>query len=260
MPLFMDRHDVPGASAHDVANAHVSDLEKAGEFGVEFFSYWFDHNDGAVFCFARAPERDAMKAVHEASHGLVPAEIIEVQEGEVVKFLGRVHDPRDASEITSPFRTIAFTDIVGSTELLDTLGQAEYMVLLTEHDLAIRKSLISWKGREVKHTGDGFMISFDDAGRALGWSAAVRDMFDTKENLTIRLGLAAGEPVDHDDDIFGAAVTLASRICGAAEPGTVKVSDVVRDIGTEAGFEFDSGTEESLKGFADPVKTYVLLN
>ena len=260
MPLFMDRHEVPGASAQDVADAHVSDLEKAGEFDVEFFSYWFDHNNGAVFCFAKAPKRDAMTAVHEASHGLVPAEIIEVEETDVVKFLGRVHDPRDASELTSPFRTIVFTDIVGSTELLDSLGQAEYMVLLTEHDLTIRKSLISWKGREVKHTGDGFMISFEDVSRALGWAIDVRDTFASHADLDIRIGLAAGEPVDHDEDIFGAAVTLASRICGVARPGTVKVSDIVHDLGADAGFTFESGAEESLKGFADPVKTYVLVN
>ncbi len=111
-----------------------------------------------------------MIQAHEASHGLVPAEIIEVSESDVVRFLGRVQDPVDASQVTSAFRTICFTDMVGSTELLDRLGQSEYMVLLTEHDLIIRKSLIRWKGREVKHTGDGFMVVFEDVDKALGWS------------------------------------------------------------------------------------------
>ena len=52
--------------------------------------------------------------------------------------------------------------MVGSTELLERLGQAAYMKLLAEHDLIIREALIKWKGREVKHTGDGFMVVFED--------------------------------------------------------------------------------------------------
>ena len=259
MPLYMDRHNVPGATAEDAANAHVADLEAAGRFGVDFFSYWFDSTEGLVFCFARAPEEDSMRQVHAASHGLVPAEIIEVSESDVVRFLGKVHDPVDASEVTGAFRTICFTDMVGSTELLDRLGQSEYMVLLTEHDLIIRKALIRWKGREVKHTGDGFMVVFEDVDKALGWSLDVRESFEQRSDLDVRLGMAAGEPVDHDDDIFGAAVTMANRICSSAGPEQIYVSDVVRDLGVEKGFSFDGGKTEVLKGFSKPATIYELL-
>jgi class 3 adenylate cyclase len=148
-----------------------------------------------------------MTQAHQASHGDVPGEIIEVSESDVVRFLGKVHDPVDASEVTSAFRTICFTDLVGSIELLDRLGQSEYMVLLTEHDLIIRRALINSKGREVKHTGDGFMVVFQDVDKALGWSLDVRESFAQHSDLDVRLGMAAGEPVDRDDDIFGAAVT-----------------------------------------------------
>ncbi len=259
MPLYMDRHEVPGATAQDVAEAHMSDLEEASKFDVEFFSYWFDANDGAVFCFAKAPSEDSMVSVHEASHGLVPARIIEVNESDVVSFLGRVHDPVDASEITSPFRTIAFTDIVGSTELLDRKGQAEFMVLLTEHDLMVRKALMSWEGQEVKHTGDGFMVSFGDVGKALGWALELRSAFDAHEDLSIRLGMDAGEPVDQYDDIFGAVVTMASRICASTGPGKVRVSDVVHELGVERAFTFSEGEPETLKGFSEPTTLYELL-
>jgi class 3 adenylate cyclase len=255
----MDRHDTPDATAQDVADNHVADLKVAGQFGVDFFSYWFDPREGSVFCLARAPGEDAMSQAHRASHGFVPAEIIEVSESDVVRFLGKVHDPVDASEVTSAFRTICFTDLVGSTELLDRLGQSEYMVLLTEHDLIIRKSLIRWKGREVKHTGDGFMVVFEDVDKALGWSLDVRDSFGQRSDLDVRLGMAAGEPVDHDDDIFGAAVTMANRICSSAGPEQIHVSDVVHDLGVEKGFSFDDGKTELLKGFSEPVTIYELL-
>jgi class 3 adenylate cyclase len=259
MPLYMDRHNAPGATAEDAAQAHLADLAVGPEFGVEFFSYWFDSAEGVGFCFARASGEGAMTQVHEASHGLIPAEIIEVTEDQVVGFLGKVHDPVDASEMTSPFRTIGFTDLVGSTELLDRLGQSEYMVLLTEHDLIIRKSLFKWSGREVKHTGDGFMVAFDDVDKALGWSLDVRLAFEQRSDLDVRLGMAAGDPVDHDNDIFGAAVTMASRICSVAGPEQIFVSSVVRDLGIEQGFRFDRGRTEMLKGFSEPANIYELL-
>jgi class 3 adenylate cyclase len=260
MPLYMDRHDVPNVTAEDTAKNHAADLEIAGQFGVDFFSYWHDSQQGVVICFARAPGEEAMAQAHRASHGDVPAEIIEVSEADVVRFLGRVHDPVNASEVTSAFRTICFTDLVGSTELLDRLGQSEYMVLLTEHDLIIRKSLIRWNGREVKHTGDGFMVVFDDVAKALGWSLDVRESFQQRSDLDVRLGMAAGEPVDHNDDIFGSAVTMASRICSSAGPEQIFVSDVVQDLGSRDGFIFDGGRSKVMKGFAEPVTTYELLD
>lgn len=266
MPLFMDRHEVPGASAQDVAEAHVSDLAVAGKHGVEFFSYWFDPNDGQVFCFARAPSSTAMEEVHGESHGLVPAEIIEVAESDVVRFLGRVSDPADASEITSPFRTIVFTDVEDSTVMLEQLGETEFMLLLTEHDLIVRRALVKWPGREVKHTGDGFLLSFAEVENALNWALQVRDDFAQRPSaegqpaLRVRIGMAAGEPVDHDDDIFGAAVNRANRICTVADPGHVLVADIVRDLGTENGFMFGEAKSVTLKGFTEMATVYELLD
>ena len=71
--------------------------------------------------------------------------------------------------------------------------------------------------------------------------------------------MAAGEPVDHDDDIFGAAVTIANRICSSAGPEQIYVSEVVRDLGVEGGFRFDGGQRKVLKGFSEPATIYELL-
>jgi class 3 adenylate cyclase len=259
MPLFMDRHDVPGATAEETARNHAADLEVAGRFGVEFFSYWHDPTRGLVFCLASAPGKEAMIEAHRTAHGLIPTEIIEVSESDVVRFLGKVQDPVDASEISTPFRTVCFTDLVGSTELLDRLGQSEYMKLLSEHDLLIRNTLIRWNGREVKHTGDGFLVVFEDVEQALSWSLDVRDSFAQRSDLDIRLGIAAGEPVEHESDIFGAAVTMAARICSWAGPEQIYTSDLVHKLGLDAGFSFDGGRTVVLKGFATPAKIYELL-
>jgi len=255
MPLYMDRHDVPGVTAEEVAQAHLTDIRFESRYAVHFLAYWFDIEHGHVFCLARAVGPDDLAAVHRDGHGLVPNEIISVSEDDVFRFLGKVNDPVEHTEGDRAFRTILFTDLKGSTSLLREVGQSAFMALLGEHDLIIRRSLTAWRGREVKHTGDGFMASFDDVANALRCALAIQDGFEARMSdpatpaLLVRIGMAAGEPVDHNDDLFGTTVNIASRICGACEPGHILTSDTVQELGAETGFAFDAGHDVELKGF-----------
>ena len=61
MPLFMDRHDVPGVTAEQVAQAHLSDLAMEAKHGVRFLAYWFDADTSEVFCLAKAAAGEAMR-------------------------------------------------------------------------------------------------------------------------------------------------------------------------------------------------------
>jgi hypothetical protein len=265
MPLYMDRHDVPGATAEDVAAAHARDLEVSAKHGVQFLSYWFDAERGETFCFAKAPDGADLEATHLESHGMIPHEIIAVSEDNVLRFLGGINDPADHTQTESPFRIILFTDLEGSTSLLQEVGEAEFMVLLTEHDLIIRRALVTARGREVKHTGDGIMASFDDVAHALECAVAIQDGFDARTEaggtppLRVRIGMAAGQPVQHNNDIFGEAVNLASRICDAAEAGRILASDIVHDLGVDEGFSFNEAAQHALKGFSEPTRVFELI-
>ena len=257
----MDRHDLEDLSAADVAEAHARDLELQDQHGVTFLSYWHDEETNSAFCLARAPTAEEMETVHRESHGLIPNEIIPVSENVILQFLGKVHDPVDESEVTSAFRTILFTDIVGSTALAAEVGPAEFVRLIGEHDLIIRRALVASRGREIKHTGDGIMASFDDVSSALECALAIREGFRERNEtastpLTVRIGLAAGEPVDRDGDLFGPTVNLASRLCAAADPDGVLVSDVVHERGSSNGFAFAQAVRLELKGFAAPVRAF----
>jgi len=264
MPLFMDRHDLPGVTDEEVAAAHLADIAVQGRFDVRFLAYWYDEDRDQVFCLANAPSRESVKSVHEASHGLVPSEIISVSENDVLRFLGRMTEAGPETRRVNPFRVILFTDLEGSTSILETVGQSAFMVLLTEHDLIIRRALVAAAGREVKHTGDGIMASFDDVPRALDCAMAIQAGFMQRAAvspapvLRVRIGLAAGEPVDHNDDLFGSTVTLASRICAAADAGQILTTEVVRDMGAESGFDFDGGRELALKGFSGSTRAFEL--
>jgi class 3 adenylate cyclase len=260
----MDRHDIPGITPEEVAQAHLIDLSIAPKHGVEFLTYWFDAQAGAAFCLARAESPADMAAVHAEGHGLVPNVIIPVVEDNVLRFLGRIEDPGGAPAANA-FRTILFTDLEGSTALLNDVGQAAFMLLLTEHDLIVRRALVASHGREVKHTGDGFMAAFDEVDRALGCAIAIQDGFDERNATTdgrplrVRIGLAAGEPVDRGDDLFGATVNLASRICAAADADQILVSADVQAFGVTSGYRFRDAGSRMLKGFAEPTPLYELL-
>ena len=72
----------------------------------------------------------------------------------------------------------------------------------------------------------------------------------------VRIGLNAGEPVAEDEDLFGAAVQLAARVCGRAEPGQVLAANVVRELAMGKGFLFADLGDVALRGFEDPVRLY----
>jgi class 3 adenylate cyclase len=265
MPLFMDRHELQGLTPEQVGQAHLSDLEVQARFEVQFLAYWFDASSGLAFCLVRAERPDNLQEAHRAAHGLIPNEIIGVSEGDLFRFLGKIHDSSDPSRIPRALRTILFTDLEGSTSLLHEVGEADYMGLLAEHDVIIRRALVAARGREVKHTGDGFMASFDDVALALQCALSIQAGFADRtvaggaHPLRVRIGMASGEPVDHNDDIFGAAVNMASRICDVADVGHPLASEPLRDLGVERGFSFDRGREVVLRGFPDPARVYELM-
>src|SRR5688500_1322924 len=118
MPIFLDRHDLHGLGAADIADAHRKDLELQDRYGIRFLTYWFDQTRGTIFCLVDAPDMKTVECVHREAHGQVPGEMVEVSLAAVEAFLGRIQDPapspgRATSSFDSGHRAILFTDIVG---------------------------------------------------------------------------------------------------------------------------------------------------
>jgi class 3 adenylate cyclase len=265
MPHYMDRHDLTDATPIDVANAHLMDLAAQDRFGVRYLTYWFDYERQSVFCFASGPNRDAMLSVHREAHGLMPSEIIEVDREVVGRLLGPFMDhPPGEAYVETAFRAILFTDIAGSTALTQRLGDAGAMQVLTVHDQVVRHALALHSGSEVKHTGDGLMASFRSVVDAVSCAITAQrniaeqlaTLLGTDQVVAVRIGIAAGEPVTSGDDLFGAAVQLAARLCERAAPGAIVVSNAVRDLAIGKDFRFGKPRQGRLKGFAEPVRMY----
>jgi class 3 adenylate cyclase len=269
MPLFIDIHEVAGASAEAIAEAHSKDEAVQGAYGVTYLKYWLNESRGKVFCLCTAPNAEAAAEVHRHAHGLVAERVLEVDPdladgmlgGETVAPSGAV--TLGAGGALDPgVRTILFTDIVGSTELTHRLGDRAAMEIVDLHDRLVRGVLGRTRGREVKHLGDGLMgvfVSADDAIRcALEAHVALRNAAHRAvEPVRIRVGVAAGEPIERNGDFFGSTVQLAARLCMQAEPGQTLVSSSVVGLCGERRFT-DVG-EVSLKGFPQPVRAHAVV-
>jgi hypothetical protein len=259
MPLYMDRHDLPDATAADLAAAHMRDLEVQDQFDVRFVTYWFEEDAGSGFCLVEGPDAETVEAAHRAAHGMLPSHVIEVDQASVRGFFGRLNThPPGEPYVESAFRAILFTDIVDSTRLTQELGDRAAMRLLREHNSIVRSVLARFGGTEVKHTGDGIMAAFASAFQSLGAAMQIqRDLFERDgsggDALRVRIGVAAGEPVTEQDDLFGAAVQQAARLCGCARPGCIVVSAGVHDLCRGKGIRFLDRDPVVLKGFDDPI-------
>jgi class 3 adenylate cyclase len=251
MSTYMDRHNLPGVTPEAVAGAHLKDLWVQDRYGVR----------GTVFCLAEAPDAQAVKAVHDEAHGLIPHDVIEVDPRSVASFLGAITEPEPGTPwAASAFRTIMITDIVGSTSLIDRLGDVLAKELVLEVDALVRQHVDRYSGRAVDHTGDGVMSSFTSAHDALNAAVALQRAIAARNgdgsDAKIRVGLAAGEPIAEANRLFGAAVNLAARMCAAAQPSTIWTPAAVRELAMGKGFTFiDRGSAE-MKGFPDPVQVF----
>jgi uncharacterized protein (TIGR00369 family) len=164
-----------------------------------------------------------------------------------------------ADEITAEsgrvLTTVLFTDIVGSTRRAAELGDDRWRELLAEHHVIVREQIRRFRGREVDTAGDGFLIAFDGAARAIQCAMAVREHL-RRIGLDIRSGVHAGECEESGGKLVGIAVHIGARVLGIAEPGEVLVSGTVRDLVAGSGIEFDDRGEHTLKGIAGRWRLY----
>ena len=272
MPLYMDIHNLPeGTTAEDVAKAHAKDMETQQKYGVEYHKYWVNEKTGKVFCLVHAPNAEAAECVHREAHGLLAEKIIEVEPDVAEVFLGGTETnsvgavllPGGGADARDPgIRTVLFTDIANSTSLTQSLGDEAALALLGVHDTIVRAALSDLGGREVKHTGDGIMASFVSAAGAVRCAIQIQRELDKyaqanpERPLKVRVGAAAGEPVEQRNDLFGSTVQLASRLCAHAQPEQILVSNAIPDLCIGKGLVFEELGEIALKGFGQPVRAH----
>jgi len=126
--------------------------------------------------------------------------------------------------------TILFTDLVGSTELLQRAGDEQAQRIFKAHHRLLREAVEAHGGHEVKWLGDGLMVAFDSALDAVKCAIAMQQSSrrpTAGERLEIRAGLHVGEAFVDESDYFGTSVVIARRLCDKGNAGQILASDIV---------------------------------
>jgi DNA-binding NarL/FixJ family response regulator/class 3 adenylate cyclase len=157
--------------------------------------------------------------------------------------------------------TLFFTDVEGSTQLLQRIGDT-YAQVLGDHRRLFRESVEQHGGSVVDHRGDEFFVVFKDAQRAADAAVAAQRAFASHDwpegvELRVRMGMHTGDPDVREDTYFGLDVHLAARIAQAGSGGQVLLSQRTRDA-LEATHELDDLGEHQLPGLDKPERLYQL--
>ncbi len=192
------------------------------------------------------------RLIEEPGADLIPPDMDKAA-SDVIEFLTGER-PVDVDRVLT---TVLFTDIVGSTERAAALGDQRWHGLLDAHDRAVRDQLGRFKGREIKTTGDGFLVAFDGPARAIRCAQAIGEAARPL-GVELRMGLHTGECEVRGADLGGLAVHIAARIGALAAPLEILVSSTVKDLVIGSGIEFTERGSYDLKGVPGPWSLYAV--
>ena len=162
--------------------------------------------------------------------------------------------------------TIVFSDMVDYAGSTERLGDQVSLRRLHEHHRIVREALTRYGGREVKVQGDGFMIAFSGAARAMRCAIDIQRAFREhvppigEDPIAVHIGINTGDAVVEGDDYIGHTVIVASRLADAAAPGEILVASLSEQLVAGTGeFRFGALRETRLKGMTRPQMSVSLL-
>lgn len=245
MPLFMDLHKASDyhvkPTVEDIKRNHIADLEVQHKYGVKFLQYWINEEAGLVFCLMEAPDKEACAAVHREAHGAMPCNVIELQGGDYLTYMG---DENKANEfdivlnadgtLDAGYRIIMAADLIAITSENELLQE-------TANDIIVKH-----EGRVVNSPGNRKITVFTTGAAAIKCAAniikAIRNLPD--KTIEVRIGISAGEPVTTQEDIFADAIQLANRLCDIAQNNQVVVSSLAKELTPRSGLSIKNQQSE----------------
>ena len=156
-------------------------------------------------------------------------------------------------------RTVLFTDIEGSTSLVDRLGDAEARAITREIENLTHAAIRGQQGVQVKTMGDGVLAWFGAASAAVDAAVQIQSELadhDRYSDIRVRIGISAGEPIAESDDLYGTTVNQAARIMSQARGGEILVTDLVRGLLQGQTFDFEDQGTHQLRGFRESVQIF----
>ncbi|MGH9363265.1 MAG: adenylate/guanylate cyclase domain-containing protein, partial [Thermoanaerobaculia bacterium] len=198
---------------------------------------------------------DQLRGTPQAAHMLIAASRYLAAHSPTMRAQGQTYQiayrlQRGERLYAEPVRmlaTVLFTDIVGSTERAAEVGDRRWADLLRNYRGVVRAELSRYQGREVDAAGDGFLATFDGAGRAIRCALSITSAVK-RLGLEARSGLHAGEIELMGDRVSGIVVHTGARVAAQADPGSVFVTATVRELVAGGGVAFEDRGTHALKG------------
>jgi class 3 adenylate cyclase len=210
-----------------------------------------------------SPEHGRFLASHirDAVYRELPGDDFVIWAGDIDAIADEVEEfitgHRSGTEPNRMLATVAFTDVVGSTQRAAELGDRAWSDLLETHHARIRDELRRFGGREIDTAGDGFFVAFDSPAVAIRWATAVINAM-REIGVEIRIGIHTGECEVVDGRLRGMAVHIGARVGSAAGAGEVLVSETVKQLVVGSGIQFDDRGEHDLKGVEGRWRLYAV--
>lgn len=232
---------------------------------IEWAGVWHDHRWTAVFHLERGEWKIVQAHISlpqlQESIGVSLTTTLE----ELEQALQREQPDISASLGVDGTVTIVFTDIVDSTVMLSRLGDTAWVEVIRRHNDLVGRVTEAHGGTVVEVQGDGSMLSFASARRAVACAQAIqqaieRDFVDLSPPIRVRIGIHTGDAIKEAEHFFGTTVHYAARVAGQALGGEVLVSAVVRDLlgGAHSSLTFLESREVELKGLEGQHRLYAL--
>ena len=236
MPIYMDFHDLPdGVTAAHVAEMHQADLKIQHKYNCRGLTYWCDERRQTAFCLMEAPNKEAIKELHEQAHGAIPQRIIEVNDTLVESFLGRIEDPEKSQNnklniINDPaFRTlmvVKFKKNTLRTKNIETLRAA-----IRGYSKSIINIVNMKKGRVVKQESNSFLMSFSCVTNAVESAVKIQELHNCviTPDLDFKIGISAGIPVTNKESIFEDTIKKAEYLTYVTD-GNIILTPEVKEL------------------------------
>ncbi|MCK0136166.1 nickel-binding protein [Arenibacter sp. S6351L] len=219
MPIYMDRHDVSKeVTAESVARLHLEDLKVQHKYNCRGLTYWFDNKRKTAFCLVEAPNAESVNKMHNHAHGELSHSIIEVDASLVESFLGRMEDPdvKPGAELNvigeSAFRFLLSVRIqIGRLNNNLDSGLASSISDYTHKIIKVVKAM---QGTLVRQDSRNLLISLTTVQHAVHCGLALQEKLGkVYPQLSLSIGLDAGQPVEGNKSIFEDTIQTSRRLC-----------------------------------------------
>lgn len=243
MPLYMDIHFVGEVSVEDTRKAHLADLAVQEKYGVTYHQYWYNEEEGTVYCLMEGPDKESCAATHLEANGFSACQIVEVEGGMYDLFMGETRNldhglvRKVNGEVDAGYRYILTLDIIAKTRHSGPIDYKQLKLPKLPKEKAIQL-IYQCDGKEIRNKGFDFIVAvFETPEKVLECAHLIQKDFIKNYNapgskngtITFNMGISAGQPVTESEGFFEKAIQLSNRLCLIAGDKEITTSRLFED-------------------------------